>query len=220
MATILLAMFIVLSTLGKDQTGASLQKGLESWRETHQNFGLPGIFNTSDRPGGLGSTGPHYNVEGDAGDGVGYGDRPGQSVDQENEKFQHFLGEMERQFKVDKLPHTIGQATVDLYDPFNKVPPYWTAKQQQLLSQVVPMLRRGDYGVVLIVWAPMAKESAMLRTAEKAKEVAEELAITAQLDTNARKRLIAVAKTWAYVDYQRPVASVVITRTAKTTTKR
>lgn len=29
MVTILLAMFIVLSTLGKDQTGASLQKGLE-----------------------------------------------------------------------------------------------------------------------------------------------------------------------------------------------
>src|SRR4051794_37209797 len=81
MATILLAMFIVLSTLGKDQTGASLQKGLESWRETHQNFGLPGIFNTSDRPGGLGSTGPHYNVEGEAGDGVGHGDQPAHSID-------------------------------------------------------------------------------------------------------------------------------------------
>src|SRR5438046_8282128 len=74
MATILLAMFIVLSTLGKDQTGASLQKGLESWRETRQSFGLGGIFSTSDRPGGLGSTGPHYNLEGPGEGGTGQAD--------------------------------------------------------------------------------------------------------------------------------------------------
>src|SRR5207237_8598648 len=76
MATILLAMFIVLSTLGKDQTGASLQKGLESWRETCQSFGLGGILTTSDRPGGLGTTGPHYNLDGQGEGGSGQ-DEPG-----------------------------------------------------------------------------------------------------------------------------------------------
>jgi hypothetical protein len=109
---------------------------------------------------------------------------------------------------------------VDLYDPFNKVSPYWTGKQQELLAQIIPLMRRSDYVVILVVWAPMAKESAMLRTAEKAQQLADELAATAQLDSKARQRLIAVTKTWAYVDYQRPVASLIVTRTVKTGTGR
>src|SRR5207244_10746573 len=69
MATILLAMFIVLSTLGKDQTGASLQKGLESWRASRQFFGLNGLFNNSNMQTQLGHRGPHYVYSQDDGEG-------------------------------------------------------------------------------------------------------------------------------------------------------
>src|SRR3954452_4158866 len=74
MATILLAMFIVLSTLGKDQTGASLQKGLESWRETRQSFGLGGLFTTSENAGGFGGTDGKYNLQGELDGTPGSGD--------------------------------------------------------------------------------------------------------------------------------------------------
>ncbi len=47
MATILLAMFIVLSTLGKDQSGVNLYNGTGSFRKALDSFGLPGAFSSS-----------------------------------------------------------------------------------------------------------------------------------------------------------------------------
>src|SRR5437764_5547606 len=96
MATILLAMFIVLSTLGKDQTGASLQKGLESWRESRQMFGLDGVFQTSGQPNRFSSASPRYMLDPEAIDGEGgvgivgekvNGEKQfGRSIDQEEER--------------------------------------------------------------------------------------------------------------------------------------
>src|SRR2546426_8636565 len=60
MATILLAMFIVLSTLGKDQTGVNLQRGTGSFTNALRSFGLPGLFSTSPRPIALSGPTPHY----------------------------------------------------------------------------------------------------------------------------------------------------------------
>jgi Membrane MotB of proton-channel complex MotA/MotB len=221
MATILLAMFIVLSTLGKDQTGASLQKGLESWRETRHSLGLGNFLPTSSRANSFEHVGPKYNLDNGGNTGQGQGDtgdgKPGsRSIDQETEAFQRFLNELERQFKVNRLPDVVGQASVDLFEPFNQEKPYWTSRQKELLTQIIPLLRRSDYRVVFVVWAPMAKESALMRSAEKAKQLADELAIMAQLETKSRDRLVSVAKTWPYVEFQRPVASLVVVRTAAT----
>lgn len=222
MATILLAMFIVLSTLGKDQTGVSLNKGLESFRESQQSFGLSGILPYASKPNKFASTEVDYNVKGD-GTGGGTGNPtkgPTQrSIDQELEQFQRFLKEVGRPFKVDRLPSTVGQATVDFFDPVNKNGSYWTGRHQDFLAQIVPLLRRSDYRVVLTVWAPMAKESAMLRSADTAKQLASELAATAQLNVEARARLIAVAQTWPHADYQRPVVSLTIARTVPATSR-
>jgi hypothetical protein len=219
MATILLAMFIVLSTLGKDQTGASLQKGLESWHDSRQTFGLSGLFPTSRLANKLGQVGPHYNLESDSaqinGQGSKESDTPGdRGIDQEEAQFQHFLKELKRQFDIESLPRVVGQATVDFFDQPNKTAPHWTARHQELLSQLLPLLRRGDSRVMIIVWAPMAKDSAMVRAAEKAKQLADELAGMARLEGRARNRLIAVAQTWSYVEFERPAVSLVISKTA------
>jgi hypothetical protein len=223
MATILLAMFIVLSTLGKDQTGASLQKGLESWRESRQMFGLDGFFNTSNQPNRFNTAAPRYMLDPDAEEGEGgvgiageksKGDKQfGRSIDQEEERFQRFIKEMSRQFDVVKLPHAVGMATLDLFEPTRKQAPYWTPKQLEQLAPIVPLLRRGDYRLTVVVWAPMAKDSALQRSAEKARQLADELCESARLDAAARGRVSAVAQTWEFVDYQRPVVSLVLTRT-------
>jgi hypothetical protein len=217
MATILLAMFIVLSTLGKDQTGGSLQKGLESYRESRQYFGLSGVFPSSRAPNKLGHVQPRYTLQGD-GNPDDEGKKPsapdGFSADREKERFQHFVNELSRQFNVERLPQVVAQATVDFFEPLGKTEPYWTALHQEALAPVLPLLRRGDYRVVLIVWAPMAKEGTLARAAEKARQLADELAATAQLDASARGPLLPVAQTWPYANFQRPVVSLVIAKTA------
>ena len=50
MATILLAMFIVLSTFSKDQTGISLYHGTGSFQKAMKSFGLPGLMPNSNHP--------------------------------------------------------------------------------------------------------------------------------------------------------------------------
>src|SRR5947209_7064065 len=72
MATILLAMFIVLSTLGKDQTGVNLHNGTGSFRQALDAFGLPGLFSTSSRVIPLETASPRYHAAALHGQGNGH----------------------------------------------------------------------------------------------------------------------------------------------------
>jgi hypothetical protein len=209
MATILLAMFIVLSTLGKDQTGASLQKGLESWRESRQFFGLDGMFKESGQVAQLGAPGPHYPFPPDD-------DNDGDpSQDGETARLERFLDQMSRQFDLDKLPKAAGQATVDFFDPLHSQAPLLTAKHIERLSPVLRLLHRPEYRATLVVWATMPSDPAWTRAAEQAAELSHELLDLANLDPAARSHLLAVGQSWRYRNYQRPVFSLVITRLEK-----
>ena len=75
MATTLLAMFIALSTLGKDQSGVSFYNGTGSFLRALDTFGLPNLFPSSTRAIRLQATGPHYWV-GDPGETEGSRFRP------------------------------------------------------------------------------------------------------------------------------------------------
>ncbi len=170
MATVLLAMFIVLSTLGKDQTGVSLQKGLESWRDSRASFGLSGAFQTSSHVFQQEAMAPNYGLEQDkpADNGTGPDDKEGQrSRDAEQEGLQRFLQEMDRQFKVDKLPRVVGSATVDFFDKLGDAPPYLTAKEIEVVDQTLPLLDRGNYRILLIVWATTPSDTAWARAGDQ-----------------------------------------------------
>lgn len=206
MATILLAMFIVLSTLGKDQTGASLNKGLESWRASRQFFGLDGLFPHSNRLHDFGETHPHYSVEQPDTDGP----RVDQTLAGEEATLQNLQQEFERRFSLQKAPKLLGRASLDFFDPLNAKAPYLTAKHQPTLAQLTPYLLKPDFHIVLVVWAPMPSATAMKRTLEKATGVAAE--IRANLPLSASRSLLAVAQTWDSPDHQRPVFSLIISR--------
>jgi hypothetical protein len=218
MATVLLAMFIVLSTLSKDQTGVSLQKGLESWRDSRQTFGLGGIFSTSSQVVPKREMAPRFVSAEPEPDPDHRGSGPDaengpRSIDPEHERLQRFLGEMDRQFKVQKLPRVAGSATVDFYDRLTASPPYLTAKQAEVVWQVLPLLGRGNYRVLLIVWATMPSDTAWVRAAVQAHQVADAVAAAAGLDAEARGRLVAAGQPWRYAGFERPVLSLVIART-------
>ncbi len=216
MATILLAMFIVLSTLGKDQTGVNLYNGTGSFKHALDCFGLPGLFGDSSQPLQFEAPNPHYLTNPQPGqaspDGAGPdgGQDPERVIDIEQEQMQHFLRELDRHFHVEKLPRTAGQAVVDFYDRLNPSPPYLTAKQGEVIWQVVPVLARPDFRVQLIVWATTPSESAWVRAANQARLIADEVAEAAQLDPAARRRLVPLGQPWPYRDLRRPILSVVI----------
>jgi Membrane MotB of proton-channel complex MotA/MotB len=206
MATILLAMFIVLSTLGKDQTGASLNKGLESWRESRRFFGLDGLFPYSKRVVGLNEFKPRYAVVQPDIDGS----RVDQTESGEEATLQHLKEELERRFAMEKDKPVLGQASLDFFDPFNAKAPYLNEKHQTSLNQLAPYLQRADYEAMLVVWAPTPSETAMKRTMDKATAVAEE--IRASMPPGANPALMSVAQTWSSAENQRPVFSLILSR--------
>jgi flagellar motor protein MotB len=219
MATVLLAMFIVLSTLGKDQTGVSLAKGMESWRDSRQTFGLAGMFQTSSHPDQKSELSPQYIHPEDGqpnakGAGPDNADGP-RSIDGEHEKLNRFLHEMDQQFQVEKLPRVVGSAAVDFFDPITEKPPYLARKPQEVIAQVLPLLSRKEYRVILVVWATTPSDSAWARAAEQARRIADQLSVSAGLDDDARARFVAVGQPWRYAGFQRPVMSLIVARTEK-----
>jgi len=211
MATILLAMFIVLSTFGKDQTGATLQRGLESWRESRQFFGLAGLFPGSMQVTQLESPGPKYLRPGDESDT----EKPVPSpvvVDVEKEALQEFLEKLSQRFQVKMLPRATGQATLDFFEPLARSKPLLSQKHLEAMGLIMPLLKRPEYRVSVIVWATMPSETAWTRAAQQARAVADELAAGAHLDEAATLRLTALGQPWRYAQYQRPIFSLQITR--------
>lgn len=209
MATILLAMFIVLTVLGKDQTGAALHTGLESYRQARDSFGLPGMFEASprsvqfDQPMTRFSTGEESDSK----------DNTGRSIDAEQERLQRFLDELGRKFSVDCLPRSLSQATVDLFERFQPSAPYLKASHREIFSQVLPLLQRPNYRVTVTVWATMPADSAWLRAADQAQAIVEDLNEDMKLGASARSRLIAIGQPWPYSNYERPILSITVAKT-------
>ena len=220
MATILLAMFIVLSTLGKDQTGVNLYNGTGSFRKALDEFGLPGMFGTSSQPVQFSYSAPHYAIDEPQGgpgkgQGSGTGDEgpPSRTIDGEQEQMQRFLQEMGRRFPVEKVPRTEGQAVIDFYERLKSSPPYLLPSQSEVIWQTISVLQRNNFRVFLVVWTPTPAASAWVRAAKQAQVLVAEVAETAQLSAQARSRLIPLGNAWRYPDLQRPVMSLVIVKT-------
>jgi hypothetical protein len=231
MATILLAMFIVLSTFAKDQTGISLYYGTGSFRAAVTSFGLPGLMSNSSEVVSLQAPGTQHTLsntessepdrepqsarqkENDNATGKGDTDSPQRVIDAEEENFQRFIGEMDRHFRTAKLPRTSGQTSLDFYDKISSAAPYVTDAQREQIAPLLPLLKRSGYRLQVIVWAGIPRDTATTRAAEEAVNVVEELAAEAGLDAAARRKLVAIGQSWPYRDVARPVMSVVVTRT-------
>jgi hypothetical protein len=215
MATILLAMFIVLSTLGKDQTGVSLQRATGSFANALRSYGLPGLFSSSPNPMPLAGPMPRYlyapsDSSLDRSNPVD--PRPKRVIDGDEENLQRFLEEIQRQFSCVRRPRPAGQVIIDLYQPLQKSPPYLMPRHNQALLQIAPLLQRSNYRLDLVVWAATPSPTAWTRAINQAVLAAEEFAAGAGLDEEARGRLMPLGQPWRYRDVRRPVMSLVLTR--------
>lgn len=216
MATTLLAMFIVLSTLGKDQTGISLYNGTGSFIRALDSFGLPGMLMGSKKVIQLQAPGPHYLGGNETEDAYGRlsktdpTDDEARILDQEQEQFQQFLDELQRYLHVGKWPATLGQAAVDFYEPLRRKPPFLSDRHREVAGQVISLLRRSNYRVSVITWSASPAPAAWTRAVNQAQALANEIIVEAQLDPAARARLVAIGQPWPYRNRRRPVFSFVI----------
>jgi hypothetical protein len=214
MATILLAMFIVLSTLGKDQTGVKLINATGSFVNALNSFGLPGLFTSSTRPIPMNDSTPHYLYTPPEEDEPPAGGKDqSRVIDGEEEHLRQFLHELRRQFPVERLPRLVGQVIVDLYEPLRSQPPYLGPQHAEVLEQVRPLLERPNYRLYLVVWTPTPSSSAWQRAAEQARRAAAEFASASALPPSAAERLIPLAQPWRYRDIRRPVLSFLVVKT-------
>jgi Membrane MotB of proton-channel complex MotA/MotB len=216
MATILLAMFIVLSSFSKDQTGLTLYKGTGSFDKATNSFGLPGLMPNSARMIWMSDSGPAFafsqpsewkkNEQPDAASAE-------RVIDDEEERFQHFLDEIGHAVPLDKLPRSLGQASVDLFEPLDRNAPYLKEIHRKNILPLLPLLRRKEIQIQVVVWAPMPVESAQIRSSTQATRIVEALAADARLTPDERSRLVGVGQCWRYRDVRRPIISFVVTRT-------
>jgi hypothetical protein len=215
MATILLAMFIVLSTFSKDQTGISLYRGTGSFKQATNSFGLPGLMPNSWEVVPLNESGPQHAIdapdEWKKKDGQDP-DAPTRVIDAEEEYFQHFLSEVGRAFPLTKLPRSAGRVTLDMHEPLSKDAPFLTDKHRPNILPLLALLRRGNYQLQIIVWAGMPAETALIRSANQAEAIVTALANDAELSPAERSRLVGVGQSWRYRDVRRPVLSVIVTK--------
>ena len=214
MATILLAMFIVLSTLGKDQTGISLQQATGSLEKARTSFGLPGLFSTTSQAIPMKGPTPHYAYtrSEEEPDRKADGKRPERILDGDEEHLQRFVQEIQRQFPCERQPRPAGQVIVDLYEPLGKQTPYLTEKHNEVLRQMLPLLEQPKYRLQLVVWAGTPAATAWTRAANQATLAAREFATDANLSEAATKRLLPCGQPWRYRDVRRPVLSLVLTK--------
>jgi Membrane MotB of proton-channel complex MotA/MotB len=213
MVTILLAMFIVLSTLSKDQTGMSLYYGTGSYRNAVKRFGLPGVSPNSGKTVQLNVPGPRFAVENASDEEGPHG--PGRIIDAEEEIFQQYLAQLKKDFTVKNLGKEAGRSAVDFHSRLNTTAPLLSRKQRDMVVPLVLMAQQKGYQVDIIVWAPTPADTACLRSLGVASELRDELLADLGQIGIASERITPVAQPWRFKDIRRPVFSIVVTRFEK-----
>lgn len=206
MATILLAMFIVLSTLGKDQTGLNLMQGLESWRDSRQFFGLGGTSPRSARVQQMQFPGRTYSVP----DPWSRDQNDRDAVlDAEQEDLDRLLNWLKDSFDLRRVQAPAAQATVEEFEPFRNG--RLSPAQHRRLEPLIPVLADRDHRIFVVVWASMPSETALLRAAAEAAALASEIRTLTGLPLGG-DRLTAVGQPWAFPDKRRPVYTLTLER--------
>ncbi len=213
MVTILLAMFIVLSTLAKDQTGISLYHGTGSYHKAVNSFGIPGLMGYSDQTVPKNESGPRYTMENP--DPKAKPANPDQLADGELEQFQGFLADLNKENEVKKNERVQGRAAVDIHSKLNTKAPYLNEKQTSQLIPILSLVRETGFRAEIIVWAPTPADTAMTRSIKSAEQIRQELLEEISLPEEYRDRVIAVCQPWRFKDVKRPVFSVIVSRVGK-----
>jgi len=211
--TALLAFFIVMNSLAKEQTGANLYAGTGSFVNSLNSVGLPGSFSAKSSENAFQRTepGPLYIVDDQESknevDGSGPDDETNNErvIDREREMLQRFLIEVDQIATIRMLPQNSSTIVFDFFEPIN------LGKKQVVKSATLDVFRQGvtrlfqgDCQVEIVVWARMPSETAWRKAVDEASDLRAELIRKVGVSNSVTHRIHATGKPWFYSDQKRP----------------
>lgn len=213
--TALLAFFIVLNSLAQEQTGANLYTGTGSFSSAIRGLGVPGWFKTkaSKSPIPNPHSKPTYYVD-DEGNAIEKGAGPDEDdnglnvIDRQLEQAQRIVNELEYLFPLSRSEGSQTDVAFDIFEPIDKREGLLNADLRKVLIKCLPLIRKPDYEIELVVWSPTPSQSAWARTAILADEIRKQITSEFNLDSAQSNSIRCVSRTWIHSVEQRPVVSV------------
>jgi len=217
--TALLAFFIVLNSLAKDQTGANLYAGTGSFSAAVRGLGVPGWFknNQSRTPLNPQESKPIYFVD-DEGNAVELGAGPDDEdndlrvLDRQKEMVQRIVTELESLFDVEESSHSFSEVEFDLFQSLAKPPQVLGSDARKVLLKCVPLTKRPGYQLEIIVWTPTPSPSAWERSALRAHEIESEILRDFASMGISPERLQTSARAWMSSTEDRPTLTIRVTK--------
>ena len=216
--TALLAFFIVLVSLAKEQTGANLYSGTGSFVKATKEFGVPGNYygDRSDRAVQLNEASPLYIIDDpdnpDKTRGQGGPDdenNPGRIIDRDEDELMRFLNELQHNFTLEEKKVFTSDVVIDLFERFGKTDKdFLNPKTQTVLKETVGMIVDPKFKYQIIVWATTPAPTAIKRAVIQAEKVRNRVISEFQIQGEMKSRVTAVGKPWRFSDAKRPVLSI------------
>lgn len=222
--TALLAFFIVLNSLAKEQTGANMYSGTGSFVNAFANSGLPGEL-TGNRSRNMlqqNSQMPIYALAGnlDKNEGkVGPDDSDDKDriVDRDKDQFQKFLSDIENSFGLKNLEQLENQSVVDSFTAVYTKSSEISKPTIQLLSEAIAKLRQPNVHLEVIIWASMPSKVNLDSNLEKSVKLRSEIERMFWLKPEELARIRYRVKPWLFSDAKRPTISVVFSQASAIT---
>ncbi len=218
--TALLAFFIVLNSLAKEQTGANMYAGTGSFVSAFSRSGSPGDF-TGNRSRDMiqqQAQKPVYALaenldQNESRVGPDDTDENQRILDRDKEQFQKFLDEIEKKFGLQKHTPINNQTVFDSFERWDRETGAIGGHAIELLSETVAKLRQRDVNLEVIIWATMPSKANLERQLAKSVELRSQVENMFWLKPHEKPRIRYRVKPWLFADAKRPVLSVVVSRT-------
>jgi hypothetical protein len=221
--TALLAFFIVLNSLAKEQTGANLHAGTSSFSSAFKDLATPGSMSTDrtkqaitqDYPSPIYALKNDKLKSTDAHQGIGPDEKDdnGRVIDRDQDNFKRFLNELNHQFQLNEQPATKSQIVFDSFERLLTGESPLDENGVKLAAKAIPMLRSSNYRVEIIVWSRTPSEFAMNEAFNHTVLIKNQLSKSFFLTPMQEEQIRFSAKPWLFADAKRPIVSFVVSRT-------
>ena len=218
--TAMLAFFIVLNTLAKEQTGADLHTGTGSFIAAISSMGLPGVMTSSSSKHvmQMKDSSPKYIVRDEAMNGKRHVDGPDDESNQlkilnrEKDNLQRSIVEWEQHFEIEMEAEESNAVTIDLFQPLGKGENILPKDAKKVLVESMAILSRPGYQLEIDVWAPTPSKTALARMTKSATEIKAALRRQFPMLFTNEDPIRCRVKLWHLSDEKRPVMSITIVR--------
>ena len=222
--TALLAFFIVLNSLAKEQTGAKMYAGTGSFVSAFSKSGSPGDLsgNRSREMIQQEQQKPLYALadnldQNDFKVGPDDTDKNERILDRDKEQFQKFLDQIEQTFGLKNHLPIQSQTVFDSFEPWDRKTGSVSTHAILLLSEAVARLRQPDVGLEVIIWATMPSQKNLEQQLTKSVGLRSQVEQMFWLKPNEKTRIRYSVKPWLFSDAKRPMLSVVVSKSGSLT---